>query len=591
MDAVFDLKALNSLSAPVRKCAKQLLKVELENPGPEDRFSDYAALGPLGLAPGFRARSVDQLRLLPVYWRLLDSALPSAHHLDVPQPRCTFHLQIIILALLGIGEVTEERLDLKSSRLLMSRMLPWVLFLHEHYASLPRLCHLREQTEEDILCAFLRVSMDVVQEDVSLLATPGITRIIFRTWALTLDNDSSPPLGRTPPLPPHLSMYQRGIFTPAHVDEIVEALGGRLEEIPKLVASTVKRVLRCWRTARRAGTTSSLEVDFALWLLGPVRTTLETLEVVIPSLDSLLSRTITGKLIGETLDELSRNANAQRSKMVRESLTLTTLLYILAQITTVKRVHLVAALERNLLRSIAILCQTLPAGDHIATSVVEFSNPAEDFTATDAFRRTPLFVVWETFYEMFTTYQQVFVTLPDLELKLGSLSRFTSRELHDIRAVMTFHRERGPLRWTLAIRGPRPFHLPYFLTVDFSQWGADDIAGPKLSSGRSFVSPEEVRNLEGTIPSWSDWAERAARADGMMAIHALRIPFGMRRVSDILLVALRSNSMFVREEGTRLLKEIHEANPGMSMEEESEEFVREWEKIELPLGHVQIYSY
>nr|GAT52818.1 predicted protein [Mycena chlorophos] len=382
MDPVFDLKALNSLSAPVRKCAKQLLKVELENPGPEDRFSDYAALGPLGLAPGFRARSVDQLRLLPLYWRLLGSAIPSAHHLDDPQPRCTFQFQIIILALLGIGEVPQETINMEPSRLLFSRMLPWVLFLQEHYASLPRLCHLRKQTEEDILCAFLNISLDVVQEDPSLLTTPGLTRIIFRTWALTLDNDSSPPLGRTPPLPPHLSMYHRGIFTPAHLDEILEALGGRLEEIPKLVVSTVKRVLRCCRTARRAGTTSSLEVDFALWSLGPVRTTLEALEEVIPSLDSMLSRIITGKIIGETLEELTRNTgpqrskivreSPQRSKIVRESLSLTTLLYILAQITTVKRAHLVAALEQSLLRSIAIFCQTLPTGDSVAPSVMEF---------------------------------------------------------------------------------------------------------------------------------------------------------------------------------------------------------------------------
>nr|GAT50714.1 predicted protein [Mycena chlorophos] len=674
MDATFNLRNLDKLPSYIRNRAKLLLQVDLQNPKPSDRFSDFVMLGTLGKLSDDEAGRTHQEYLLPVYWRLLDAhAIPTAIDLDAETPRCGFLLKAAALSIIGVQEASRNFSNSDSNepfRLLWDRIWPWVRFIHSHYASLPDSC--RAFSEERLLFAFLNFSWFVHGNGTAtFLRTPEITHMVFRAWALMIRlPDSQKDHGDMVSLSLLLSIYDE--FTKAQLDEALAGCGGTLEAVARLVASQVDQTKR--QLERRARHPSSL-MEHSLSMLGAAAAPVAAF-VRLREFPHILGRRVPPKLLVDVLTGLEPLYNeldsSNETLAAGVELSFYAAMHILTEMITANRAHLYTALESGLITALVALCQGQSAHDihpmprfikGILQPCTLFSRSAgplqlaiaaaDSLVKTPAFRASKFIDDWDVFVEMAIINGNAFRGPVDksgreaacdnlacgaikpkakfmacsgcaaqlycgaacqrADWKQGHRSAckdykryrnhlaqsFTSREIHDIRAVMQSHSEgpfKGMFTTSLITDGPR--RIPSVLSCDFAQWTSVDKAareyGPRIMS----LMPEDEAKLDealtppgpGCVHIWGDVKRRARASEGRLALHIVRFIFGSIGKQQVVVLPFRANSSFVRDEGQRIWKAVVAKAGVPHGHAVAMQFAEQWAKVELPKDHKVVYS-
>ncbi|KAF7293916.1 MYND-type domain-containing protein [Mycena chlorophos] len=676
MDPAFDLRNLDKLPSYIRKRAKLLLQVDLQNPKPSNRFSDFAILGTLGKSGDIDTGRTHQEYLLPVYWRLLEPRLiPTAADLDAETPRCGFLLKAAALSIIGVQEASRNFSNSNPHepfRLLWDRIWPWMRFIHSHYSSMPDSC--RAFSEERLLFTFLNFACFVHGNGTAtFLRTPGITHMVFRAWAIMIRlPDSEKDHGDMVSISLLLSIYDE--FTKTQLDEALAGCGGTLEAVARLVASQVDQTQRQLERRARARHLSSL-LEHSLSMLGAAAAPVAAF-VRLREFPHILGRRVPAKLLVKVLTGLEPLYNeldsSNETLAAGVELSFYATINILTEMITANRVHLYSALESGFITALAALCQGQSNHDihpmprfikgilQPCTLFSRFAGPlqlavaaADSLVKTPEFRASKFIDDWDVFVEMaiingnafsapmYKSGRQAacdnlacgaikpkakFMTCSGCAAQLycgeacqradwkqghrsackdhkryrNHLAKtFTSREIHDIRAVMKAHSE-GPFKgmFTMSFITEGPRRIPSVLSCDFAEWTSVDKGtreyGPRIMS----LMPEDKEGLDealtppgpGGVYTWADLKRRAHASEGRLALHIVRFIFGSGGKQQVVVLPFRASSSFVRDEGHRIWKEVVKKEGAPHGHAVAMQFAERWTKVELPRDHKVVYS-
>ncbi|KAF7321211.1 MYND-type domain-containing protein [Mycena chlorophos] len=247
-----------------------------------------------------------------------------------------------------------------------------------------------------------------------------------------------------------IALYQVALryrkLTPDQLEEVFLGLGSSIDGVAALMTAALKRVMSQVKNRHRPRPLGS-DIDDELALFGATRVCMINIGTLVPGFRDILARSMDGALLSRALKEISVMLEEDRRKHRKPrsqwpQLATSTILVILEDLIVSSRTHLRAALEQNVLRSIAVLCRDgsstclAPDVEHFLLEILHpatlfsdlhpllSSSLADEETSTisrdPAFKRNAFFQPWDRFIQMVKFHEAIFASLPDPQLSLAA---------------------------------------------------------------------------------------------------------------------------------------------------------------------------
>ncbi|KAJ7048641.1 hypothetical protein C8F01DRAFT_1266772 [Mycena amicta] len=124
-----------------------------------------------------------------------------------------------------------------------------------------------------------------------------------------------------------------------------------------------------------------------------------------------------------------------------------------------------------------------------------------------------------------------------------------------------------------------------FVVADFSEWDESRASTPNF---RTYSSTDSAAHdmICASVPTWDDWVARAQRSNGLLKLHLVKFLLGGE--VHVLVMPLRTNSAFLRDEAARLVSSCDTTDEDVVSAKGK--FHDVWSNMQSPRGLVHFHS-